>query len=380
MTLPDELTKTIATLKNIRKAERITCKSCNIEDCDKYLISEDDLKSSMPIYRIYYKLYSLSQKCPKMMNKINKYSKQFHKKQSNQCSSNQNCSLSNQQNSPQENQNNGSQENQQNCSQKNQNSSSSNQENNDKPTTENNSNKNSNSNQETHTEDEHDFYEKHRYHPVRSVGDDKFIEDLRNMKFSEIELPWDTLLKNILMGAIDNAEVIYPNWSKPNHRFIQYYQSIGAFIPSIQQTKPPNGFVVVDTSGSILDELYKKFIDVIVGLMNKTKTDRVEVIFFSDTIVDKKILTSDSIPPMPRPGEGGTLICDAMKYVYKNMTDDDFVVVLSDFDIFDNNECNGTIENIGKKASTAIQLVPPYGNIENKWKFWKHIIVNEFVT
>ncbi len=306
------------------------------------------------------------------MTKIVKdYNNQFHKSKSkcnsSQCNSSQ-CNRQSNNNGSEnikENNNRGNQENKKDGNQEKENKNNGDQE-------------KSNSGNANNKDKEQEFYEKHRYHPVRTAGTDKFMEDLRNIDAGEMYLPWHELLKNILIGAVTNSEVIYPDWSKPNRRFVQYYQYLGAFMPSFKQTKPPNGFAIVDTSGSIWDDLYKKFIEAIKGLMHTVKPERVEVVFFSDTIVDKKVLEPDNVPNMPRLGEGGTLICDTMKYIYKNMTDEDFVVVLSDFEIFDDNSCKDIIENIGMRASAAIQVVPPSGNIANKWKHWKQIIVNEW--
>ncbi len=362
--LPGELVQKIATVENIQKMERKLCMKCGVNDCEKYLVSEEDLNSYMPIFRIYYKLYGLMQKCPRVIKIVEYYNNQFHKKKSKCNSSQCNTQSGNKNNNTN---NNSESEN----TNKNEDQKKNNIKDQEKK-------QEGDSNNDNEKDKEKEFYEKHRYHPVRTAGTDKFIEDLRKIDAGEMYLPWHELLKNILIGAVTNSEVIYPDWSKTNRRFVQYYQYIGAFIPSFKQTKPPNGFAIVDTSGSIWDDLYKKFIEAIKGLMHTVKPERVEVVFFSDTIVDKKVLEPDNVPEMPRPGEGGTLICDAMKYVYKNMTDEDFVVVLSDFEIFDDNSCKDIIENIGMRASAAIQVVPPSGNIANKWKHWKQIIVNEW--
>ncbi len=371
-----ELKRIIATVENIRKEELETCRKCNIADCQKYLITHDDLKSSMPTFKIYYKLYDLMQECPPMTKVIEKYSHQFHSESQCNCSS----SASQAQKNNSENQNNntssqGQSEQKENSkNQRNNASSSSKKENN------NSSSQEQNQNNDTSNQEQSDFFEKHKNDPVREAGTDRFTQSLYDPQKDEIQLPWDELLQNTLIGAIKNAQTIYPDWSKPNKRFVQYYKQNGIFIPSLKETKPPKGFVVVDISGSIPDELYSKFVAVIVNLMEKAKPEKVDVLFFSDNLIDVKTITPDNIPPLPRLGAGGTLICSTMKHVYEQMEDDDFVVVLSDFYIFDNDQCTDTIVNIGARASVAIQLVPPYGNLENKWNKWKQIIVNEFLS
>jgi len=198
---------------------------------------------------------------------------------------------------------------------------------------------------------------------------------------SKVELPWDKLLENLLMGAIVNFKKLMPNWSKPNRRFIEYYEEEGIFIPSLKQLQPPNGFIIVDSSGSISNDLYAKFIGVIRDVMIKAKPGEVTAVIFSVGIVEDGIikLTPYNIPEKlrTRRAAGGTAICEAIDYVSDHIKRGDFVVVLSDFEIFDQDKCMDKIEKLGEIASTAIQVFPPYEMPDIKWKNWKQIVMDE---
>ncbi len=169
-----------------------------------------------------------------------------------------------------------------------------------------------------------------------------------------------------------------PNWSMPGRRMIENYEE-EIFIPSIRKMQLPKGYVVVDTSDSISDALFSKFIGIIEDLVVREKPEEVQVLFFSDHLLKDKtvIIRPNKIPKIKRPGGGGTEICDTIDYLDKNVRNIDFVVVLSDFDIFDNYKCMDKIEKIGARATAAVQVVPFDKNVKNKWKNWKQIVVDE---
>ncbi len=147
-------------------------------------------------------------------------------------------------------------------------------------------------------------------------------------------------------------------------------------------------FVAVDVSGSVSDELYMRLVGLITNFMEKVeKVQRMEgvqldvplawVLFFSDKLIDVKQLEPGKIPPLPRLETGGAKICDTIDYINQHMNDNDFVAVLSDFEIADDKECMNTIERIGTRTSAALQVVPSYGDTRKLWNNWRQVIYHE---
>lgn len=131
-----------------------------------------------------------------------------------------------------------------------------------------------------------------------------YLDRLLNPK-----LPWQTILRRFLNDRIKDDY----SWRKPNRRFFPDYH-----LPSMYSEGLSHLAFAVDTSGSVSDSDFQRFISEIHGVMKQFKPARLTLIQF-DTCI-KSIDTISTVQDLMRVkfhGRGGTHIKEVMDWAEK---------------------------------------------------------------
>lgn len=173
-----------------------------------------------------------------------------------------------------------------------------------------------------------------------------FLDKLLNPK-----LPWEKLLRRY-MNQFAKSDY---TWKKPNRRFTPDY-----ILPSLHSEQLDEIAIAVDTSGSVTDEEFKRFISEIHGILNHLKPKAIRLIQF-DTVIHSQahIKNCRELNQVSFHGRGGTRITEVIDWAEKNKPV--VLLVFSDGHFrhsMTNPKCNVLWLIHGNKKFTA-----PYGQV-----------------
>jgi len=120
--------------------------------------------------------------------------------------------------------------------------------------------------------------------------------------------------------------------------------------------RPPNAWILIDTSGSISDDELKKFVGEVYKLM-KDAGNKVTVVEWDTEIKGVWELTSPSdVERIKFADKGGTEIAEALRYVNSRFGYDEIIVIFTDGDIFDidDDEVRFMLSRLASMASLAV--------------------------
>lgn len=128
-----------------------------------------------------------------------------------------------------------------------------------------------------------------------------FLDRLLNPK-----LPWYTLLRRFLNDRIKDDY----SWRKPNRRFFPEH-----YLPSLHSEGLSHIAFAVDTSGSVSDSDFLRFISEIHGVLSQFKPARMTLIQFDTKIKSiDEIRSADELMKVKFSGRGGTHIGEVLDW------------------------------------------------------------------
>jgi len=132
-----------------------------------------------------------------------------------------------------------------------------------------------------------------------------FLDGLLNPK-----LPWNRILQKYLQSFAKNDY----SFKKPNRRFFPRYH-----LPSLYGESLMNIAIAVDTSGSVSDAEFKRFVTETHSILRMMKPDQITMIQFDTEIksVDK-IRNVNELMQLKFTGRGGTMISPVIQWANEN--------------------------------------------------------------
>lgn len=122
-------------------------------------------------------------------------------------------------------------------------------------------------------------------------------------------LPWDKLLRRFMM---DLAKTDY-SWRKPNRRYMPEYH-----LPTLYGEKLGHIAIAVDTSGSVSDKDFHRFVSEINGVLKKLKPSQISLIQFDTMIKSIDVVkTERQLGQVNFHGRGGTRINQVIEWAAK---------------------------------------------------------------
>jgi len=132
-----------------------------------------------------------------------------------------------------------------------------------------------------------------------------FLNGLLNPK-----LPWNQILRKYLNAMAKNDY----SFRRLNRRFFPKH-----YIPSLYGEKLMNITVAVDTSGSVSDAEFKRFVSETHAIMKVMKPDQITVIQFDTDIKSiDKVTSTKALMDIKFTGRGGTCMNPVMSWVNEN--------------------------------------------------------------
>jgi len=183
---------------------------------------------------------------------------------------------------------------------------------------------------------------------VKSLPGTETSAIVRALKeYYEGKIPWSMLLINLMKEA--GFGRVLTDWKRPSRRFPS--------LPGYKMLKPPNAWILIDTSGSISDDELKKFIGEVYKLM-KDVGNKVTVVEWDTQVKGVWELTSPSdVKRIKFAYEGGgTEIAEALRYVNPKFEYDEIIVIFTDGDILDidDNEVRFMLSRLASMSSLAV--------------------------
>lgn len=119
-------------------------------------------------------------------------------------------------------------------------------------------------------------------------------------------------------------------WRKPNRRWLQY----DMYLPSTVSESMGKMAVIVDTSGSIDDELVSCFVSEVVGVSRMVTPEQIHLIACDAEVKSHDVYEPDDYDKLAMirslKGGGGTNMPAALKYIDDNNIDPEVILVLTD--------------------------------------------------
>lgn len=132
-----------------------------------------------------------------------------------------------------------------------------------------------------------------------------FLNRLLNPK-----LPWNRILQKYLQAYAKNDYT----WKKPNRRFFPKYH-----LPSMYSESLMNIAIAVDTSGSVSDEDFLRFITETHSILRMMKPEKITLVQFDTEIKSVEDVSSISeLMKVQFSGRGGTLIDPVLNWANEN--------------------------------------------------------------
>ena len=171
-----------------------------------------------------------------------------------------------------------------------------------------------------------------------------YLDELLNPK-----LPWTTILRKYFTSLAKNDY----SWRKPNRRFFPKYH-----LPSLYSETLDEITIAVDTSGSVSDEEFRRFVSEVRGILKNLRPKAITLIQFDTRI--KAIDTVRDINDLLRlkfTGRGGTNVDDVIEYAETKQPN--LLLVFSD----------GEFNHVASRMKTPVlwvihgneQFTAPYG-------------------
>jgi len=139
--------------------------------------------------------------------------------------------------------------------------------------------------------------------------------------------------------------------------------------PGYVEYSPPKVWFLVDTSGSISDEILSKFIGVLADLLRKVVGLEVHLVPWDATVYEETVYKTPADLRKIREhlkGGGGTVIRPALEYVKKRMSPGDVLIIASDWmiDDIDSEETRKILRELTNKSLATALLTtgkePPH--------------------
>lgn len=132
-----------------------------------------------------------------------------------------------------------------------------------------------------------------------------FLNRLLNPK-----LPWNRILQKYLQAFAKNDYT----WRKPNRRFFPKHH-----LPSMFSENLMNIAIAVDTSGSVTDEQFLRFVTETHSIMRMMKPEKITLVQFDTEIKStNEIKSIQELMKVRFTGRGGTLINPVLEWVNKH--------------------------------------------------------------
>lgn len=123
-------------------------------------------------------------------------------------------------------------------------------------------------------------------------------------------LPWNQILKKYLFARIKEDY----SWSKPNKRFFPEY-----YLPTLYSEGLGEIAIAVDTSGSVSDGEFSRFVSEIKSILKKLKPTSIKLIQFDTKITDVvSVKNVNQLDSVVFTGRGGTCMNPVIEYVTTN--------------------------------------------------------------
>ncbi len=181
----------------------------------------------------------------------------------------------------------------------------------------------------------------------KTAGKMNSFTDRIFQELTESKIPWNRKLRNVLNYR---GSSVISTWKRLPRRDPNISPIIRYSIPTI--------WILVDVSGSISPKEFNQFTSEIFYAQKKTKTT-VNVMFW-DTKVTSKFYKVKSIPEKVK-GGGGTKLLPALNELVKDpkFNRRDIVVILSDWDLYDNTESYKFLQKMPNEKIFVTTLQTP---------------------
>jgi predicted metal-dependent peptidase len=167
--------------------------------------------------------------------------------------------------------------------------------------------------------------------------------------------------RDLTQQFIDQSMTKDHSWSRPNRRYI----SSGLILPGHIPDALHHLVGVIDTSGSIQDDLMRAMISEMAGALNQGVADKLTIIY-ADAAVERvdEFHAGDLVIPNPA-GGGGTDFDDSFRWIKEHACDASCIVYLTDMMTTSWGEDLGipTLWAAYATDSTLAQYVPPFGDV-----------------
>lgn len=132
-----------------------------------------------------------------------------------------------------------------------------------------------------------------------------FLDKLLNPK-----LPWQTILRKYM----NNMNKVDYSWRRPNRRYFPDHH-----LPSLYSEALVDIAVAVDTSGSVSDEEFHRFVSEVASIFKSHKPKKITLIQFDTSLrAINEVHSLDELKALKFTGRGGTLIKPVIDWVHEN--------------------------------------------------------------
>lgn len=132
-----------------------------------------------------------------------------------------------------------------------------------------------------------------------------FLDKLLNPK-----LPWQTILRKYM----NNMNKVDYSWRRPNRRYFPDHH-----LPSLYSEALIDIAVAVDTSGSVSDEEFHRFVSEVASIFKSHKPKKITLIQFDTSLkAINEVHSLDELKALKFTGRGGTRIKPVIDWVHEN--------------------------------------------------------------
>lgn len=132
-----------------------------------------------------------------------------------------------------------------------------------------------------------------------------FLDKLLNPK-----LPWQSILRKFM----NNMNKVDYSWRRPNRRFFPDHH-----LPSLYSEALVDIAVAVDTSGSVSDEEFHRFVSEVGSIFKSHKPKKITLIQFDTSLkAINEVHSLDELKALKFTGRGGTIIKPVIDWVHEN--------------------------------------------------------------
>lgn len=132
-----------------------------------------------------------------------------------------------------------------------------------------------------------------------------FLDKLLNPK-----LPWQSILRKFM----NNMNKVDYSWRRPNRRYFPDHH-----LPSLYSEALVDIAVAVDTSGSVSDEEFHRFVSEVGSIFKSHKPKKITLIQFDTSLkAINEVHSLDELKALKFTGRGGTIIKPVIDWVHEN--------------------------------------------------------------